>query len=390
MNNAQTENKERGAMATSSAPFFASGLIFVSCLGMAGCAQALPDGPPPAAPTVKVSYPLERPVIDYAEFTGRTMAVDAVRLRARVWGHLQKINFIEGADVKKNDLLFVIDQRSYKAALARADAELAQNEARHKRLIGDQKRAETLALSKAISLEDLEKIAGDVSEAAAMVKGSIATRDVAKLNLDFTEVKSPIDGQISRAMITVGNMVESGETGGTILTTIMSTDNMYAYFDVDDQTWEQRLRKSNLDTTVEQLGLSSEKAYPHLGKLNFVDNQIDAGTGTMRMRGFFPNKDRALTPGLFVRIRLPLGGAHNALLVSDRAIDTDQGQKILYVVNRDNVVEKRLVTLGGLHDGLREIESGVKAKEQIVVEGIQRVRAGAAVSPEVVAMPGVK
>jgi RND family efflux transporter MFP subunit len=190
--------------------------------------------------------------------------------------------------------------------------------------------------------------------------------------------------------VTVGNMVESGETGGTVLTTIMSTETMYAYFDVDDQTWvqvRQLLRKSTLDTPRVQLGLTNEKGHPHLGKLDFVDNAIDAGTGTLRMRGLFPNKDRLLTPGLFVRIRVPLGGAHDALLVTDRAIDTDQGQKILYVVNPDNVVEKRLVKLGGLHDGLREIESGVKAKEQIVIEGIQRVRAGAVVAPEVTAMP---
>ena len=321
------------------------------------------------------------------------MAVESVKVRARVWGHLEKINFTEGADVKKDDLLFVIDQRPYKAALARADAEVAQSEARYKRLLGDQKRAEALSLSKAISQEDLEKINGDVSEAAAMVKNSTAGRDVAKLNLDFTEVKSPISGQISRAMVTVGNMVESGETGGTVLTTIMSTDPMYAYFDVDDQTFVQvrhRVRKSSLDTPPVMLGLTNEKGYPRVGKLDFVDNAVDAGTGTLRMRGVFANKDRLLTPGLFVRIRLPLGGSHDALLVIDRAIDTDQGQKILYVVNRDNVVEKRVVKLGGLHDGLREIESGVKAKEQVVIEGIQRIRAGVKVAPELMPMPGAK
>jgi RND family efflux transporter MFP subunit len=341
----------------------------------------------------KVSHPLEQSVTDYADFTGRTMAVESVKLRARVWGHLEKINFTEGSDVRKDDVLFVIDQRSYKAALARAEADVAQSQARHKRLLSDQKRAEALALAKAISQEDLDKITGDLAEAAAMVKSAAANRDVAKLNLDFTHVKSPISGQISRAMVTVGNMVESGETGGTILTTIMSTETMYAYFDVDDQTWvqiRQRLRKSPHDTLMVHLGLANEKGHPFAGKLNFVDNAVDAGTGTLRMRGLFPNQDRLLTPGLFVRVRLPLGSAHDALLVVDRAIDTDQGQKILYVVNRDNLVEKRVVTLGGLHDGMREIESGVKAKEQVVIEGIQRVRGGAKVTPELVAMPGAK
>jgi RND family efflux transporter MFP subunit len=168
---------------------------------------------------------------------------------------------------------------------------------------------------------------------------------------------------------------------------------MYAYFDVDDQTWvqiRQQLRKSTSFTPSVLLGLSNEKGYPHVGKLDFIDNQVDASTGTLRMRGLFENQERLLTPGLFVRIRLPLGGSHAALLVSDRAIDTDQGQKVIYVVNRDHVVEKRLVKLGGLHDGLREIESGLKADEQVIVEGIQRVRAGVTVSPAFTAMPGAR
>jgi RND family efflux transporter MFP subunit len=344
-------------------------------------------------PTVKVSPPLERSVTDYADFTGRTMAVESVKLRARVWGHLEKINFTEGAIVKKDDVLFIIDQRPYKAALARAEAEVAQSEARFKRLTNDRKRAEALGRSNAISQEDLDKITGDMSESTAMVKSAVANRDAARLNLDFTEVKSPISGRISRALVTVGNMVESGETGGSILTTIMSTDPIYAYFDVDDQTWEQvrpLLHKSQNLTPYVQLGLTSEKGFPHVGKLDFVDNQVDAGTGTLRMRGVFANEDGSLTPGQFVHIRLPLGSAHEALLVSDRAIDTDQGQKIIYIVKSDNVVEKRVVKLGGLHDGLREIQAGLKAHELAIIEGIQRVHPGATVSPEATAMPGAK
>jgi multidrug efflux system membrane fusion protein len=368
-------------------------LIIVTCSGLLGCSNASSAGMAPPPPAVMVSLPLKRSVIDYADFTGRTMAVESVRVRARVWGHLEKINFTEGADVKKGDVLFVIDRRPYEAALARANAEVEQSQARCRRLNGDQKRAVALSRSNAISQEDVEKIAGDLSEATAMVQSSISIREVAKLNLEFTEVKAPISGQISRAMVTVGNMVESGETGGTVLTTLMSTDTMYAYFDVDDQTWvqvRQLLRKSATFTPTVQLGLSNEKGHPHQGKLDFIDNQVDASTGTLRMRGLFPNQDRLLTPGLFVRIRLPLGASHDALLVSDRAIDTDQGQKIIYVVNRDHVVEKRLVKLGGLHDGLREIESGVNADEQVIVEGIQRVRTGVTVSPQVAALPGAK
>lgn len=341
-------------------------------------------------PKVRVSVPVERAVTDYADFTGRTMAVEAVKLRARVWGHLEKINFVEGSDVKKDAVLFVIDQRPYKAALARADSELAQSEARHKRLLGDHKRAAALLATKAISTEEYERISGELAEAAAMVKSAAANKEVARLNLEFTEVRAPISGQVGRAMLTVGNMVKSGENGDTVLTTVMSIDPMYVYFDVDDQSWVQmrpRLSKSSLDAPAVHLGLSNEKGFPHTGKLDFIDNQVDAATGTLRMRGLFPNKDRLLTPGLFVRVRVSLGSAHRALLISDRAIDTDQGQKVVYIVNRANTVEKRSVKLGALHDGLREMESGLMPGESVVVEGIQRVRPGATVQPEVVAMP---
>jgi len=365
-------------------------LLVVFVLSLSGCRPAAAeDGPAPAIP-VKASQLLQRSVTDYVDFTARTMAVDMVRLRARVWGHLEKINFIEGSDVKKGDLLFVIDQRAYKATLARADADLAQSEARYTRLSRDYKRAMAMSSSKSISQEELDKIGGDLSEAAAAVKSAGAARETAKLNLEFSEIRSPIDGQISRAMVTVGNMVESGEMGGTVLTTIMSTDTMYAYFDVDDQTFlriRKLIRASSGEPPAVHLALSNEQGFPHAGKLDFVDNQVEAGTGTVRMRGLFTNPDRELTPGLFVRIRVPLGVSHPALLVCDRGIDTDQGQKVVYVVTGDNLVEKRQVKLGGLHDGLREIETGVQPKERIVIEGIQRVRAGSSVVPEMIDMP---
>ncbi|HZZ79661.1 MAG TPA: efflux RND transporter periplasmic adaptor subunit [Gemmataceae bacterium] len=335
---------------------------------------------------------MSRPVTDVAEFTGRTMAVESVKLRARVWGHLQKINFAEGGDVKKNDILFVIDQRSYKAALTRAESEVAQAEARYKRLLNDQRRADGLAKSKAISQEDYDKITGDLAEAAAMKNSAAANREVARLNLEFTEVKAPISGHVSRAMVTVGNMVESGETGGTVLTTIMSTDPMYAYFDVDDQTWV-KIRDQvtgSAEPAKVHLSISSKAGYQHVGKLDFVDNQIDAGTGTMRMRGIFPNSQRLLTPGLFVRIRLPLGAPHNGLLITERAIDSDQGQKVVYVVNGENQVEKRAVKLGSLHDGLREVTEGLSVSDQVIIEGIQRVRPGMPVVPELIEMPAAK
>jgi RND family efflux transporter MFP subunit len=333
-------------------------------------------------------------VTDYAEFTGRTTAVEAVRVRARVWGHLEKINFVEGAEVKKGDLLFVIDQRPYRAALERAEADVAAGEARSSRLTADRGRARNLVSSRAMSREEYDKSSGDLLEAQAAVRSAKAALETAKLNLDYTEVRAPISGQVSRAMVTVGNMVTSGETGGTMLTTIVSVDPVFAYFDVDDLTFMSVRRlikmgksRSSDDAPKVLLGLAHEQGYPHAGSIDFMDNQVDPGTGTLKMRGVFRNTDRELTPGLFARIRVPLGESHQALLVSDRAIDTDQGQKVLYIVGKDNIVERRLVRLGGLHDTLREVVSGLKPGEQVVVDGIQRVRAGVGVEPRVVEMP---
>jgi RND family efflux transporter MFP subunit len=358
----------------------------------AGCssdpAADMPALPPPV---VSVSYPIERQVQDFSEFTGRTAAVESVKVRARVWGHLQKINFVEGAEVKKGDLLYIIDQRPYRAALSRAEAEVAQTQARVTRLEGDIARARNLLQSRAISREEFDKINGDLTEAHAATKSAAAAMETARLNLDYTEVHAPVDGQISRTHVTIGNLVESGENGGTHLTTIVSLTPVYAYFDVDDLTYLRikpmvANRKGKAGPPV-QLAIGNETGFPHEGTIDFVDNQVDPGTGTLRMRGVFANDKRALTPGLFAKVRVPLGGTHQALLVTDRAIETDQGLKVVYTVNGDNLVDKRAVRLGRLHDGFREIVGGVKAGERIVVDGIQRVRPGGQVNPKLVEMP---
>jgi RND family efflux transporter MFP subunit len=244
-----------------------------------------------------------------------------------------------------------------------------------------------------MSREEFDKTWGDLMESQAALRGARSALEAARLNLEYTEVRAPVAGQVGRAMITVGNMVTSGETSGTMLTTIVSLDPMYAYFDVDERTFlhvRRLLRKakgSAAQRPAVLLGLAHEEGYPHLGRIDFADNQVDPGTGTLKVRGVFPNADRELTPGLFARLRLPLGGAHKAILVTDRAIDTDQGQKVVYVVGEGDVVDKRPVRLGRLHEGLREIVSGVKPTERVVVDGLQRVRAGAAVTPRLVEMP---
>jgi RND family efflux transporter MFP subunit len=360
-------------------------------LALAGCSPAPPGGlnlPPPA---VTVSLPLERTVTDSNDFTGRTAAVGMIQVRARVTGYLDTARFKDGDPVRENDVLFEIDPRVYRAAHDQAAASVAQMEARVARMQADYDRALSLVDRSAVSREEFEKYKGDLKEAQAGLSSARAALASAQLNVDFTKVRSPLSGRVSRRNVDPGNLVKADDT---VLTSIVTQDPVYAYFDVDDLTFMQVGRQvlggqggpGGKRPSV-LLGLAGEQGFPHRGTIDFVDNQVDPGTGTVRMRGVFDNKGGALTPGLFARVRVPLGGSRQALLVTDRAVDTDQGQKVLYVVGPDNVVDKRPVQLGGLHDGLREIVSGVKAGERVVVDGIQRVRGGVTVEPRLVEMP---
>jgi RND family efflux transporter MFP subunit len=361
--------------------------------GVAGCGQAPPPEGPPPPPAVTVSAALEREVPDFSDFTGRTAAVETVKVRARVWGYLRKINFTEGAEVKQDDVLLEIDPRTYQTAVDQAKARVNLAEAQLAQAENEANRSATLrGKGGAVSQEDYERALTARSTASATVESARADLKRAQLDLDFTKVRAPISGVVSRALVTTGNLIESGETGGTVLTTIVSQDPVYAYFDVDDLTFtkvKHLLRHVSGSPTRPrvQLGLAGEHGYPHSGDVDFVDNQVDPGTGTLRMRGVFDNSDGLLTPGLFVRVRVLLGAPRKAVLVADRAVDTDQGQKVVYVVNAKNVVEKRAVQLGRLYDGLRKIDEGVAAGERVVVDGLQRVRDGLTVEPKVVEMP---
>ncbi len=361
-------------------------------LGMTGCART-PAEVAPDTVSVKVSHPVEREVSDHREFTGRTAAVDSVDVKAHVWGYLEKVNFKEGALVKKGEVLFELDFRPYEAVLNQAKAKVVQDEAQLS--FDEAEYNRNVAAGKAVSRSDLEKslAARNVDSAnIAADKSTVASR---QLDFDYTKVRAPISGRTSNYRVTLGNLVQSGDqSGGTLLTTIVSTDPTYAYFDVDEQS-APAVRKLvvKADGSADEncsvaLVLANEEGYPHKGTINFVDNQINPKTGTIRVRGVFPNKDESLLPGLFARVRVPLGPPHKALLVNEHALDSDQGQHILYVVNDQNEVIARRVKLGAMHDGLREITEGVKSGDRIIVSGIQQVRPGVVVEATLVDMPG--
>jgi RND family efflux transporter MFP subunit len=372
-------------------------LVFGISLGLMGCTQARSEAPRAGPVTVTVGCPVERNVRDYAEFTARIAAVESVEVRAHVWGYLDKVNFKEGALVKKGDVLFELDPRPYQAMVNQARAKVAQDEAQLPFDEAEYQRNLLLVRTGAVARSDLDKSAAargvDIANVAAD-KAVVAAR---QLDLDYTKVKAPIAGRASRYNVTAGNLVQSGDQGGgTLLTTIVSVDPIYAYFDMDERT-VQRLGQSihegsSADSSADlewplALGLAIEEGLPHQGTINFVDNQVNPKTGTLRVRAVLTNKDASLSAGFFARVRVPVGPYHKALLVSDRAIDNDQGQKVLYVVNDKNEVVVRPIRTGALHDGLRAIEDGLKPGERVIVNGLQLVRPGAIVEPKVAEMP---
>jgi RND family efflux transporter MFP subunit len=370
-------------------------VVMAACPLLAGCgpsqAQPIPGPPPP--PEVEAALPVTREVTDYADFPGRTEAVNSVDIRARVTGYLEKMHFKEGALVKRGDLLFEIDPRPYQADFARTEANAVQAEAHLKRLDADYQRAMTLISKGAIGREEFDKINGDRSEAVAAVAVAKAQRDMASLNLGFTKIRAPLDGRIDRRMIDPGNLVKADDT---VLASIVSLDPIYAYFDLDERSTlraKRLMREGKIKWSPETgvpvlLGLADEEGYPKRGMINYAANRVDPDSGTWQLRALFDNHDHLLSPGLFVRMRLPIGGPYQALLISEQSIGTDQGQKFVYVVDGANQVSYRLVQVGRAYGRLRVVADGLKPTEKIVVSGLQRIRPGADVTPQLVTMPG--
>lgn len=365
------------------------GIVVLSwCAALLGCHRTHPGATAGDAPEVLVSQPLVKEVTDYEEFTGRLEPVATVEVRARVTGYLDRVLFREGAEVREGDPLFEIDPRTYDAELKRAEAALLQAESRLNRLQLEHQRAATLLASRAVRQEDLDKISNDRDDAEVGAKLAEAARDLARLNRSFTRVVAPVSGRVSRQLIDPGNLVKADETS---LTTIVAVDPIYVYFDQDERTVLRIRRmalarniKSPQETSVPvRMGLADEPGFPHEGRLNFIDNRLDAATGTLRLRAVFANRDGLLSPGLFARVRTPIGKPHPAVLISDQALGSEQGQKFVYVVNQQNEVEYRPVKAGAIQEGLRAIEEGLTPSDRVILSGPEYVRPGMRVEAKV-------
>ncbi len=351
--------------------------------------------PPP--PSVSAAPVLVKQVSQWDDFSGRVEAVESVELRPRVSGYIDKVNYVEGQEVKKGDVLFTIDARSYRAELDRATAELnrARTQAQVSRSEAD--RARRLSDQQAISTETWEQRRAVSEQALAQVQAAQAAVDAARLNMEFTQVRAPINGRAGRAMVTAGNLVTAGDSA-SVLTTLVSLDKVHVYFDADEGTflrYAQMARKgerpSERDSELPvKVGLSGENGFPHEGKVDFLDNQVTRSTGTIRVRALLDNADRAFTPGLFARVQLLGSGQFQAMLIDEKAVLTDQDRKFVYVVDKDNKAQRRDIELGRNADGLRIVEQGLKAGDRVIVDGVQKVfMPGMPVQAKAVAMQPV-
>jgi RND family efflux transporter MFP subunit len=379
-------NRRAGPLSPSPLWWLIVGLLAAACGG--GAPEALPP------PEVTVAPVIEREINDWDEFTGRMQAVETVEIRPRVSGYIQRVAFDEGKEVRRGDVLFVIDPRPYQAELARASAELERARTRAELASQDLERAQFLISRQAISREELDLRTSGLKESQSAIRAAQAQVAQARLDVEWTRVRSPINGRVSRAEVTEGNLVEGDDT---LLTTVVSMDPIYVYFDGDEQTYLRYgqlapsgprsssgsglgVSSGNVPNKI-YLGLANEEGFPHEGYVDFVDNQLDPSTGTIRARAVFSNENRLFTPGLFARLKLVGNNRRRTALIRDAAIGTDQDRKFVLVLKADSTVEYRRIEPGRVVEGLRIVSSGLRANERIVVNGLQRVRSGAKVIP---------
>ena len=355
-------------------------MLALSVAIISACSGQAAENAQPPPPSVSAAPVLIKQISQWDDFSGRVEAVESVDLRPRVSGYIDRVNYQEGQEVRKGDVLFTIDSRSYRAELARAQAELARARSQAELGRSEAARAKKLSELQAISTESYEQRRSAAAEAQANVAGAQAAVDAARLNLEFTQVRAPISGRAGRALVTAGNLVTAGDAA-SVLTTLVSLDKMHVHFDTDERTF---LRYAELARKGErpsengagvpvQVGLVGEDGFPHEGVVDFLDNQVDPATGTIRARALLDNADRNFTPGLFARVRVLGSGNFNAVLIDDKAVLTDQDRKYVYVVDAKGTAQRKDVQVGRMADGLRIVESGLAKNDRVIVSGVQKV-----------------
>ena len=369
------------AFNSSSTPRWLNGAVLFSGLwALAACGPSQAQGGPPMAPPVSVAAAVQKDVQAFEEYTGRLEATQLVDIRARVAGTLERVHFREGQDVKRGELLFSVDARPYAAELARVQAQLASARSAAALSGTELARAQKLLEQKAVSQQEFDQAGAAARNAQASVGAAEAAVASARLNVEYAQIRAPISGRASRSNVSVGNLVAVGDP---VLTTLVSQDKVYAYFDISEQTYLAQARGGKPGALQVLMGLSNESGFPHNGVVDFIDNRLNTTTGSIRARAVFDNAQRQFTPGLFARVRLATGLRAGAVLTPERAIGTDQSKRFVYVVGADKKAQFREVKLGPLLDGMRVVESGLKAGELVVVNGLQRVQPGAPLAPEV-------
>ena len=363
--------------------------MVVMATAMTACSNSQAEAPPSPPPEVDAVQVVTKSVRQWDEFTGRIAAIGAVDIRPRVSGYIDRIAFKEGDMVKAGDLLFVIDPRPYRATYDSAVAQLERARASAQLAEAQHKRAESLVKTDAISIDTYDTRSAALGQTSADVHAAEAALATAKLNLDFTEVRSPIAGRVSRALLTLGNLVQADQT---VLTSVVSQDPVYVYFQPDEQSFlgyrelARKGERANSDNPV-RVGLASETGFPHSGTVNFVNNQVDAATGTINVRATVPNPDGVFVPGLYARVQLEGRAEYMAMLIDDKAIMTDQDRKYVYVLGPEDMAKRKDIVLGSVHDGLRLVQSGLDANDKVIVAGLQKIFApDTKVKPNLVAM----
>lgn len=362
-------------------------LAALAVVVLSACGRAPEATTAAPVPSVSVAKVIQQPINEWDELTGRLEAPESVEIRPRVSGYIDRVAFTEGSLVKKGDLLFQIDPRPFEAEVKRLEAQLQQARANQTRTASEAQRGERLRSSNAISAELADARASAAQEAKAAVAAIQAQLEAARLNLSFTQVTAPIDGRVGRAEVTAGNLVNTGES---LLTTLVSTDKVYAYFEADERVFlkynELARQGARSEESPVYLGLSNEDGHPYLGHMDFMDNQVDPRTGTIRGRAVFDNRDGRFTPGLYARLKLVGSGTYDAVLIKDVAVGTDLGKKFVLVLDAEGKVKYRAIDLGPKLHGLRIVRNGLGEGDRIVVNGLQRVRPGMAVEAKDVPM----